>query len=173
MFRTRRSSHSDEPASILRLVESLDKSQCVKQLVCQIHAKEAAARSQEENLIIALVGKQVDFNNDYMMMMIIMMIMTSSPGSPPASSPWLSSRWPPRSGRARGPGRRVRHWGIFCNEACDWSISWPSGRIDQISLLKHCHCKIFTPGVRRPTPPAPTQPGRSSSCSRACETLEI
>ena len=64
MFRTRRSSHSDEPASILRLVESLDKSQCVKQLVCQIYAKEAAARSQEENLIIALVGKQVDNNND-------------------------------------------------------------------------------------------------------------
>ena len=57
LFRTRRSSANEESGSILGLVESLDKSNCAKQLVCQIHAKEVAARSQEEAVIIAMFGK--------------------------------------------------------------------------------------------------------------------
>ena len=56
-FRARRSSTNEESGSILGLVESLDKSNCAKQLVCQIHAKEVAARSQEEAVIIAMFGK--------------------------------------------------------------------------------------------------------------------
>ena len=57
LFRTRRSSANEESGSVLGLVESLDKSNCAKQLVCQIHAKEVAARSQEEAVIIAMFGK--------------------------------------------------------------------------------------------------------------------
>ena len=47
----------NEADSILSLVQSLDKSHCAKQLVCQIHAKNQDARTQEESLILSLFGK--------------------------------------------------------------------------------------------------------------------
>merc|ERR1712117_842970 len=56
-YRQRRSTQMNEADSILSLVQSLDKSHCAKQLVCQIHAKNQDARTQEESLILSLFGK--------------------------------------------------------------------------------------------------------------------
>ena len=39
------------------LVEALDKSNCAKQLVCQLNTKEEALRTPEERLIISLFSK--------------------------------------------------------------------------------------------------------------------
>ena len=39
------------------LVEALDKSNCAKQLVCQLNTKEEAQRTPEERLIISLFSK--------------------------------------------------------------------------------------------------------------------
>ena len=43
---------------MLGLVESLDQSNCAKQLVCQINAKNVEERTPEESVIIAMFGKQ-------------------------------------------------------------------------------------------------------------------
>ena len=43
------------------LVEALDRSNCAKQLVCQLNTKEEALRTQEEKLIISLFNKDRRF----------------------------------------------------------------------------------------------------------------
>jgi len=56
-LRSRRSAELSELDSVMELVETLDRSNCAKQLVCQLHTKEEARRSPEENLVISLFGK--------------------------------------------------------------------------------------------------------------------
>ena len=55
--RQRRSAQIGEATNILALVESLDRSNCAKQLVCQINAKNVNSRTAEEALIISLFRK--------------------------------------------------------------------------------------------------------------------
>merc|ERR1712062_394923 len=56
-FRTRRSAGGADLGSVMGLVEALDRSNCAKQLVCQLNTKAEAQRSPEERLIISLFSK--------------------------------------------------------------------------------------------------------------------
>ena len=56
-YRQRRSTQLAEADNILSLVETLDSSHCAKQLVCQIHAKQEEARTQEELMIVGMFSK--------------------------------------------------------------------------------------------------------------------
>jgi len=56
-LRQRRSTQLAEADNILSLVETLDSSHCAKQLVCQIHAKQEEARTQEELMIVGMFSK--------------------------------------------------------------------------------------------------------------------
>merc|ERR1712227_895864 len=58
LIRKRRTVSQTEADSMLGLVESLDQSNCAKQLVCQINAKNVEERTPEESVIIAMFGKQ-------------------------------------------------------------------------------------------------------------------
>jgi len=58
LIRKRRTASQTEADSMLGLVESLDQSNCAKQLVCQINAKNVEERTPEESVIIAMFGKQ-------------------------------------------------------------------------------------------------------------------
>merc|ERR1712226_1351176 len=56
-FRTRRSTGGADLGSVMGLVEALDRSNCAKQLICQLNTKEAAQRTPEERLIMSLFSK--------------------------------------------------------------------------------------------------------------------
>jgi len=56
-FRQRRSAAGGELESVMGLVEALDRSNCAKQLVCQLNTKEEARRSKEESTVISLFAK--------------------------------------------------------------------------------------------------------------------
>ena len=58
IFRSRRSTGGADLGSVMGLVEALDRSNCAKQLVCQLHTKEEAQRTPEERLIISLFSKE-------------------------------------------------------------------------------------------------------------------
>merc|ERR1712018_817268 len=57
-FRTRRSAGGADLGSVMGLVEALDKSNCAKQLVCQLNTKEEDQRTPEERLAISLFSKE-------------------------------------------------------------------------------------------------------------------
>merc|ERR1712203_353588 len=57
-FRSRRSTGGADLGSVMGLVEALDRSNCAKQLVCQLSTKEESQRTPEERLIISLFSKE-------------------------------------------------------------------------------------------------------------------
>merc|ERR1711910_240207 len=57
-YRQRRSAGGADRKSVMGLVAALDRSNCAKQMICQLSAKEEARLSSEERLVISLFGKE-------------------------------------------------------------------------------------------------------------------
>merc|ERR1712062_741476 len=57
-YRQRRSAGGADLKSVMGLLAALDRSNCAKQLICQLNAKEEARLSSEERLVISLFGKE-------------------------------------------------------------------------------------------------------------------
>jgi len=55
--RQRRSAEGTDLTSVMEMVENLDRSNCAKQLVCQLNTVEEEKRTPEERLIISLFDK--------------------------------------------------------------------------------------------------------------------